>query len=100
MIGPMANTAFAEVEAPLIGIWRQSDQDIVDSAASKASPAADRQRDFVHAAYEFLQNALARCEERYPRNVEFSVLYLVVNGNVSHWREKLYTLHAQYFGPE
>ena len=97
---PMAKTALADVEAPLIGIWRQGDQEIVDSSTPGVSVAADRQRDFIRAAHECLQDDLARCEERYPRNVEFSVLYVVVNKDASQWREKLSILHAQYFGPE
>jgi hypothetical protein len=96
----MANTAFADVEAPLIGIWRQTDDEIVDSSTPRVSLAADRQRDFVRAAHELLKSSLARCEERYPRNVEFSVLYLVVKGNVSQWRAPILALHAEFFGPE
>jgi len=99
-MGPMANTAFAEVEAPLIGIWRQSDEEIVDSSTPKISLAADRQRGFVRAVHAVLQSALARCEERYPRNVEFSVLYLVVSGSMAQWRDTIFGLHAEYFGPE
>src|SRR5207248_798817 len=41
-----------------------------------------------------------RCEERYPNDGPHSVLYVVVDRDAAQWREKLGSLHEEYFGPD
>jgi superfamily II DNA or RNA helicase len=60
---------------------------------------ADRARGFAMAARERINGALLRCEERYPSDGPHSVLYIVVDRDAPQWREKLATLHEEYFGP-
>jgi len=93
MMEPMANTAFLEVEVPPLGSW-------ANPTTPKLSLVLDRPRDFIRAVHELLEENLLRCEERYPRDVEFSVLYVVIKDNPAKWREKILGLHVRYFGPE
>ncbi|MBN8246804.1 MAG: DEAD/DEAH box helicase, partial [Verrucomicrobia bacterium] len=58
---------------------------------------ADRALGFAAAAAAGLQGALAGCEERYPRDGSHSVLYVVVEGDAARWRERLTSLHDEYF---
>ena len=69
--------------------------------AEPARPAlpADRPRGFAAAAQQRINGALVRCEERYPNEGPHSVLYVVVDRDASQWREKLGSLHEEYFGP-
>ena len=60
---------------------------------------ADRPRGFAAAAHQRINGALVRCEERYPNDGPHSVLYLVVDRDAPQWREKLGSLHEEYFGP-
>lgn len=60
---------------------------------------ADRPRGFAAAAHQRINGALLRCEERYPNDGPHSVLYVVVEKDAPLWREKLNSLHTDYFGP-
>ncbi|HEX3718989.1 MAG TPA: DEAD/DEAH box helicase [Verrucomicrobiae bacterium] len=68
-------------------------------AETKAPPPADRALGFAQAAHKHINGALARCEERYPQEGPHSVLYVVVERDAAQWRERLNTLHHDYFGP-
>jgi hypothetical protein len=59
---------------------------------------ADRPRGFAAAASQRINGALMRCEERYPNDGAHSVLYVVVDRDASQCREKLSSLHEEYFG--
>ena len=67
-------------------------------AASKVLPA-DRALGFAQEARQRINGALVRCEERYPQQGDHSVLYLVVERDATEWRERLGSLHQEYFGP-
>jgi hypothetical protein len=95
----MVNTAISEVESTASSSWLGGAGED-ESTEAKPSFIADRQRGFANAAHELLDASMIRCEERYPKNGSFSVLYLVVDKNVSQWREKLDSLRTEYFGPE
>jgi len=60
---------------------------------------ADRPRGFAAAAHQRINGAFVRCEERYPNDGPHSVLFVVVDRDAAQWREKLGTLHEEYFGP-
>jgi len=51
------------------------------------------------AASQRINGALFRCEERYPSEGPHSVLYVVVDRDAAQWRERLGSLHEEYFGP-
>ncbi|HEY5910294.1 MAG TPA: DEAD/DEAH box helicase [Verrucomicrobiae bacterium] len=70
-----------------------------DTSPPKPTLPADRPLGFAAAAYQRINGALVRCEERYPNEGHHSVLYLVVDRDSSQWREQLRALHEQYFGP-
>ena len=53
---------------------------------------------FAAAAHQRINGALVRCEERYPNEGPHSVLYVVVDRDAPQWREKLNSLHEDYFG--
>jgi superfamily II DNA or RNA helicase len=83
-------------------------QQLVATPADGAKPEAreakpplpvDRSRGFAAAARERINGALLRCEERYPNDGSHSVLYVVVDREAAQWREKLGSLHEEYFGP-
>jgi len=83
-------------------------EQLVTQSASAAKPEppktkpalpADRPRGFAAAAHERINGALLRCEERFPNNGPHSVLYLVVERDAQQWRDKLSSLHDEYFGP-
>src|SRR5205814_10340695 len=65
--------------------------------ASKPALPADRPRSFAAAAHQQINGALVRCEERFPNDGPHSVLYVVVDRDAPQWREKLGTLHGEYF---
>ncbi len=69
--------------------------------APEAKPPlpADRPRGFTAAARQRINGALLRCEERYPNDGPHSVLYVVVERDAAQWRERLGSLHEEYFGP-
>lgn len=60
---------------------------------------ADRPLGFARKAREQINGALLRCEERYPSTGPHSVLYIVVERDAREWRERLNTLHHDFFGP-
>ena len=95
----MVNTAISDVESTANSSWLHSGGEEQNTEV-KPLLVADRQRTFADAAHELLTASMIRCEERYPKNGSFSVLYLVVDKNASQWREKLDSLRAEYFGPE
>ncbi|MBX3732765.1 MAG: DEAD/DEAH box helicase [Verrucomicrobiae bacterium] len=66
-------------------------------AAAAASVPADRALGFAQAAAAGLRGALVGCEERYPRDGDHSVLYVVVDGDAVRWRPRLEAMHGQYF---
>ena len=68
--------------------------------APQANPVlpADRPRGFAAAASQRINGALMRCEERYPNDGAHSVLYVVVDRDAAQCREKLSSLHEEYFG--
>ena len=75
-----------------------------DDAKPEAPPAkpvrpVDRSRGFAAEARQRINGALLRCEERYPNDGPHSVLYVVVERDAPQWREKLGSLHEEYFGP-
>src|SRR5439155_15309753 len=65
----------------------------------KPTLPADRPRGFAAAAHQRINGALVRCEERFPNEGPHSVLYVVVDRDAPQWREKLGSLHEEYFGP-
>ena len=70
-----------------------------EARAAKPPLPADRPRGFAAAARERINGAMLRCEERYPNDAPHSVLYIVVERDAAQYREKLGTLHEEYFGP-
>ena len=81
-------------------------EQLVTPAATAKPPApevaplpADRPRGFAAAAHQRINGALVRCEERYPNDAAHSVLYVVVDRDAAQWRERLNSLHEEYFGP-
>jgi hypothetical protein len=72
-----------------------------NAAAPVAKPPlpADRPLGFAQAAWQRINGALCRCEERYPLEGPHSVLYVVVERDAAQWRENLNALHQDYFGP-
>src|SRR5437016_4493479 len=70
-----------------------------ETREAKPPLPADRPRGFAAAAHQRINGALLRCEERYPNDGPHSVLYLVVERDAPLWRERLGSLHEEYFGP-
>ena len=64
----------------------------------KAPLPADRSLGFARKAHTQINGALVRCEERYPAQGAHSVLYVVVERDASLWRERLASLHGEFFG--
>jgi superfamily II DNA or RNA helicase len=82
------------------------EQLVTASSSAKTRPdevkpplPADRSLGFAAAAHQRINGALVRCEERYPNEGAHSVMYLVVERDAPQWREKLNSLHDEYFGP-
>jgi superfamily II DNA or RNA helicase len=69
-----------------------------ESDTPRSSLPADRPLAFAAEARKRLGPALLRCEERYPREGEHSVLYVVVEGQSAQHRPRLEALHAEYCG--
>jgi len=69
------------------------------SAKLKSPLPADRPLGFARKARELIDGALLSCEERYPSAGPHSVLYVVVERDAPQWRERLNTLHGDFFGP-
>jgi hypothetical protein len=63
----------------------------------KAALPADRPLGFAKAAHELINGALFRCDERYPNEGPHSVLLVVVERDAHQWRDKLGSLHEEYF---
>ncbi len=63
-----------------------------------APVSADRVLGFAHAVRKQIDGALFHCEERYPQDRPDSVLYVVVERDAEKWRQRLTTLHRDYFG--
>jgi len=93
----MVNAALSHVESPGSRGWLGAEE--AQDAEKKPLFIADRQHGFADTAHQYMDVALVRCEERYPKDGAYSVLYLVVDRNAQQWREKLDPLHAEYFGP-
>jgi len=83
-------------------------EQLVTPLSSAAAPAhqlkpplpADRPMGFAKAAHQIINGALFRCEERYPNDGPHSVLFVVVEKDAVQWREKLSSLHQDYFPKE
>ncbi len=58
---------------------------------------SDRPLGFAAAAARLLDGGLVTCEERYPREDAHSVLCVVVERDAALWRERLVSLHTEYF---
>lgn len=76
-----------------------ADSSKVPAAIAKPPLPADRSLGFAAAAEQKINGAMVRCEERYPSEGNHSVLYIVVDRDAAQWRERLSSLHAEYFGP-
>ncbi|HUD46388.1 MAG TPA: hypothetical protein VMR33_06140 [Candidatus Baltobacteraceae bacterium] len=59
----------------------------------------DRPLSFAQAIYRRANGALIRCEECHPHGAPHSVLYVVVERDAARWRERLNSLHHDFFGP-
>ena len=70
----------------------------VAAADPKPPLPADRPLGFAGAARQRVNGAMLRCEERYPNEGPHSVLYVVVERDAVTWREKLNSLHEEFFG--
>jgi hypothetical protein len=64
----------------------------------KRALPADRPLGFAQEAQQRTNGALVRCEERYPLAGEHSVLYVVVERDAAQYRDRLASLHEEYFG--
>jgi hypothetical protein len=69
----------------------------IPASPSKATLPVDRPAGFAAVAHRLLNGALVRCEERFPAEGIHSVLFVVVDRDARQYREKLKTLHAEYF---
>ena len=58
---------------------------------------ADRPLGFAKAAHHLIDGTLCRCDERYPNEGAHSVLLVVVERDAHQWRDKLDSLHQEYF---
>jgi len=91
--------------------WPTADQDEINHRPAqpedgkpppdeaKAPLAEDRSLGFAQAVHQHMKGALFRCEEHYPQDGPNSVLYVVVERDAAQWRERLNTLHHDYFCP-
>ncbi|MBI2947998.1 MAG: DEAD/DEAH box helicase [Verrucomicrobia bacterium] len=68
-----------------------------EPAAKPKVLSADRALGFSQEARERLGAVLVRCEERYPKDGAHSVLLVVVEREAALAREKLASLHEEYF---
>ena len=64
----------------------------------KLSKPSDRPRAFAEEAGRHLGSLLVSCEERFPREGQHSVLYVVVEGQAALHRPRLEALHAELCG--
>ena len=75
-------------------------------SASQPAPAVqparvlpvDRQKGFAEETARMLNGSFVRCEERFPKEAAHSVMYVVVERDAAHCRERLEALHSEYFG--
>lgn len=73
------------------------------SNSAKAVPPVrvlpvDRQKGFAEETARILNGAFVNCEERFPKEGGHSVMYVVVERDAAQHRERLATLHSEYFG--
>jgi len=61
----------------------------------KLATPSDRPRAFGEEASRLLGSMLVTCEERFPREGEHSVLYIVIEGQAALHRPRLEALHAE-----
>ncbi|MBX3744060.1 MAG: DEAD/DEAH box helicase [Verrucomicrobiae bacterium] len=59
---------------------------------------ADRSLGFAETVHQRINGALVQCEERFPKEGAHSVLYVVVERDAGVHRERLASLHQEYFG--
>lgn len=69
-----------------------------EAAAHAPVLPADRQLGFAQRAYAQLAGTLVRCEERYPAAGAHSVLCVVVERDAALHRERLASVHEEFFG--
>ena len=67
-------------------------------ASGFEAPSHRQSTGFAMAAQQRLDGMLLRCEERYPKEGRHSVLYVVVERDAAICREKLASLHEEFFG--
>jgi hypothetical protein len=72
-------------------------QSLAPSPVGQPALPADRRLGFAEAAHRLINGALFRCEERYPNEGPHSVLFVVVERDAPQWRDKLSSLHQEYF---
>ncbi len=70
----------------------------LEPAGRQPSLPADRQLGFARRAHAQVNGALVCCEERYPAQGAHSVLYVVVDRDAAQHRERLASLHQEFFG--
>ena len=96
----MQKTAFQQIDVPFensrsAGVLSRKQR------RPKADVSGNRETTgFAMAAQQRLDGALLRCEERYPKEGRHSVVYIVVERDAAICREKLRSLHDEYFGRE
>jgi superfamily II DNA or RNA helicase len=92
--------AFLSKLNQLVGEARPAAAGNLESQISdlKSSLPSDRPRAFAEEARRQLGAALVACEERFPRDGEHSVLYVVIEGQAALHRPRLEALHAQLCG--
>ena len=60
----------------------------------------DRQKGFAEETSQMLNGSFIRCEERFPKEAAHSIMYVVVERDAAHCRERLEALHSEYFGQQ
>ncbi len=72
---------------------------VVAHEESHTIPNGDRALAFTQLVHDRLDEALVRCEERYPQTASHSVLVVVVERDPAQWRGTLDSIYSQIFGP-
>ena len=95
--------AFVERLQQLVTPAGAASRNGLSSPAQPTGPArklpADPVQAFAQTALERARTALVRCEERFPNEGSHSVLYVVVDREAAQWRERLTSVHEDFFGP-
>jgi hypothetical protein len=67
---------------------------------SRSASQPDRPLSFAQAVCKRIDGRHFRCQEYYPQEGPESVLYVVLEREAAQWRDRLHTLHRDFFGPE